>query len=70
MICRRSTKYEIYFLWRPFLRDPKDDFLLELAVESQSEYIVTYNIRDFEGAEQFGIKAINPKEFLQIIGEI
>ena len=70
MICLRSKKCELYFLWRPFLKDPKDDFILELAIESESEFIVTYNIKDFEGVFQFGINVVNPKEFLKIIGEI
>ncbi len=30
MICNQSTKCEIFFLWRPFLKDAKDDFILEL----------------------------------------
>jgi len=70
MICLRSKKCEIYFLWRPFLKDPKDDFILELAIESKSDFIITYNIKDFEGVTQFGINVITPKEFLEIIGEI
>jgi len=57
-------------LWRPFLRDAKDDFVLELAIESNSKYIITYKVKDFKGIDEFGIKAITPKEFLNIIGEI
>ena len=70
MICKWSIKCEIYFLWRPYLKDPKDDFILELAVESQSDFIITYNKNDFKGIEKFGIKVLNPKEFLKKIGEI
>ena len=55
MICYQSTKCEIFFLWRPFLKDAKDDFILELAIESQSEFIVTYNKSDFIGVDKFGI---------------
>ncbi len=44
--------------------------VLELAVEADVEYIVTHNLKDFNGVEHFGIKAITPKEFLRIIGEI
>ena len=70
MICLHSKKCEIYFLWRPFLKDPKDDFLLELAIESKSKFIITYNIKDFKGVSKFGIKVITPKKYLQLIGEI
>ncbi len=70
MICNWSTKCQIFFLWRPFLRDPKDDFVLELAIESESDFIITFNVNDFKGVEKFGVKAITPKKFLKLIGEI
>jgi len=70
MLCEQSNKCAIFFLWRPFLKDPKDDFVLELAIESGSEFIVTYNKKDFKGIEKFGIKTIAPKEFLKLIGEL
>jgi predicted nucleic acid-binding protein len=46
-----------------------DDFLLELAVKSDS-IIVTLNKKDFKPAKQFNLKVMTPKEFLQYIGEI
>lgn len=52
------------------LPDPKDDFVLELAVESRADFLLTFNTRDFVGAERFGIRVILPREFLAIIGEI
>ena len=66
----RVVLREIFFLWRPFLRDPRDDMVLELAVEAECDAILTYNQRDFAGVEQFGLRANTPKEFLQEIGEI
>jgi len=59
-----SDKREIFYLWRPFLKDPKDDLVLEVAVESKSEVIVSYNARDFAGVDKFGIEILTPKEFL------
>ena len=70
MLCKWSNHCQVYFLWRPFLKDANDDFVLELAIESNSEYIVTYNVKDFKGIDKFNIKAITPKEFLIMIGEI
>jgi len=67
-MCKIANKREIFYLWRPFLKDPKDDFVLELAVESQSDFIITYNLKDFKGIEKFGLKAITPREFLKLIG--
>lgn len=69
-LCQNANLREIFYLWRPILRDPKDDFVLELAVESNSDFIVTFNTKDFVKAEIFGIKAVTPSDFLRIIGEI
>ncbi len=68
-ICAVGQRQRIYYLWRPFLRDPKDDLVLELAVAANCEGIVTYNARDFTGVEQFGLWIMTPKEFLVGIGE-
>jgi predicted nucleic acid-binding protein len=51
-------------------RDPDDDFLLELAVRAQADFIVTYNTSDLLAAAQFGIALVTPKEFLQRMGEL
>jgi putative PIN family toxin of toxin-antitoxin system len=64
-LCEVGDKREIYFLWRPFLRDPKDEMVLEVAVEAGAEAIVTHNVRDFDGVEErFGIRVLRPGEFL------
>lgn len=68
-ICSISNQHEIFYLWRPFLKDPRDDMVLELAVAASCEYIVTYNRKDFVGVEeQFGISVVTPDEFLQQLG--
>lgn len=54
----------IYFLWRPMLPDPADDHVLEVAAAGRCDAIVTYNRRDFRGAERFGIRIVSPPEFL------
>ena len=69
-ICSVANEQKIHFRWRPFLKDANDEFVLELAIASNADYILTYNLRDFVGAEKFGIKVITPKEFLQILGDI
>ena len=69
-ICAVARHREIYYLWRPLLRDPKDDMVLELAVAGGCDFIVTYNQRDFIGAEEFGIGVLTPKEFLHTIGDL
>ena len=64
-LCRIAHKQEIHFLWRPALSDPGDEFVLELAVAAGCRFIVTHNVRDFRGAERFGIPVITPGEFLK-----
>lgn len=68
-ICRESEHREIFYLWRPILGDPKDDMILELAVESEASFIVTHNTRHFEKAAEFGIRALTPGELLMMMGE-
>ena len=65
--CMKSEHQKIYFLWRPYLSDPKDDHLLELAIASGTKFIVTHNTKDFVGMENFGIRAITPKEVMEEI---
>lgn len=67
-LCAVGYRQPIFYLWRPFLRDPKDDMVLELAVASHSDAIVTYNRTDFEGAERFGLQLLTPAECLKTIG--
>jgi len=69
-LCALAQHHEIYFLWRPFLSDANDELILELAVSAQCDYIVTHNLSDVKGVEKFGIRAITPREFLQIIREV
>jgi len=69
-VCLESRHIKISYLWRPVLKDPNDELILELAVAAKADYIVTYNAKDFFGVEKFGIKTLTPKEFLQLIGEI
>ncbi|MBI4840135.1 MAG: putative toxin-antitoxin system toxin component, PIN family [candidate division NC10 bacterium] len=69
-ICRVAHHCQIYFLWRPFLKDPRDDLVLDVAVEGGCDFIVTYNVRDFEGADRFGVRVVTPGEFLRAIGAL
>jgi len=58
---------DIFFLWRPFLPDPNDDMILELAFAAGCRNIVRHNIRDFRGCGQLGPEAITPRDFLAIL---
>lgn len=58
---------ELHYLWRPFLRDPDDDMVLELAVAAGCPYIVTHNPHDFQGSMRLGVEAVLPGVFMQHI---
>lgn len=68
--CLIAVHHQIFLLWRPYLLDPKDDMVLELAVKAGCDNVITYNLRDFAGIEKFGLKAIEPVEFLRSIGAL
>ncbi len=68
-LCKVGNKRKVYFLWRPFLKDPKDDMVLELAIESHSEYIITFNKKDFVGIDKFGKEVLTPSEFIKKLQE-
>ncbi len=62
-ICSRAVLDKIFYLWRPVLKDPSDDFVLELAVKANAT-IVTWNVSDFKHAARFGVAVLTPREFL------
>lgn len=65
-ICAKATHHKIFYLWRPVLKDPNDDFLLELAVKANAT-ILTWNVADFKRASAFGVKVITPRDFLNFL---
>lgn len=69
-ICAIANKHSIFYLWRPTARDPDDDFLIDLAIKSRANFIITYNKRDLQQAKKLGIQLLSAKEFLQKMGEI
>ena len=68
-VCLQAQHRTIFYLWRPFLRDLTDDMVLEVAVEAQCQFIVTFNRKDFAGIEQFGLQVLTPREFLAVLEE-
>jgi putative PIN family toxin of toxin-antitoxin system len=69
-LCSVAVLHDIFFLWRPHLRDPRDDMVLELAVSGGGLRIISYNKRDFVGASAFGVGVETAREFLVRIGEL
>ena len=63
-LCDVGYRQTIHFLWRPALTDPRDEFILELAVAATCNAIVTHNVRDFAGASRFAVPIMKPADFL------
>ena len=42
---------QVYYLWRPNLKDENDNFIIELALAGNARTIITNNIRDFKNSE-------------------
>ena len=68
-LCEIGRRQEIHFLWRPTLTDPRDEFILELAVAAGCQAIVTHNVRDFRRADAFEVLILTPAEFLRQVEE-
>lgn len=64
-ICGASSRHEVFFRWRPSLRDPEDELVLEAAVAGRCGAVVTHNVRDFIRADRFGIEVLTPAAFLR-----
>ena len=59
---------ESHFLWRPQLRDPADELVLEAAVNGRAAAIVTFNEQDFGAVPmQFGVEVLSPPDVLRRI---
>ena len=62
--------HRLYFLWRPVAADPDDDLVMEAAIASHSDFVITFNKRDFHESRRFGIDCLSPREFLILIEEL
>ena len=57
------------FSYRPLLRDPDDELVLEAAINGQAQMIVTFNGKHFKPADRFGVKVVTPGRLLEILKE-
>jgi putative PIN family toxin of toxin-antitoxin system len=65
-LVKLSAPVEPHFRWRPQLRDPADEMVLEVAINGQADSIVTFNVRDFgDGPGRFGIDVLRPADALR-----
>jgi putative PIN family toxin of toxin-antitoxin system len=67
-IVAMAEPVKTHFLWRPQLRDPGDEMVLEAAVNGQADLLVTFNVRDFGPVpSRFGIEVMIPRDALERI---
>lgn len=58
-----------FYLWRPALRDPADEHVLEAAINGNADAIITFNVKDFYPAsEVFGLEIMKPVDALRRLG--
>lgn len=56
---------DIHFLWRPQVRDPSDEMVLEAAINGRADALVTYNVKHFAApGDRFGIPILRPEDLL------
>ena len=64
-LVRVAEPVQIGFLWRPLLSDPRDDMVLETAVNGRADLLVTFNLKDFvTAAKGFAHETVRPSEAL------
>jgi predicted nucleic acid-binding protein len=55
-----------HFLWRPQLRDPCDEMVLEAAINGEADALVTFNARDFGAVPvHFGVELLLPRDVMR-----
>lgn len=69
-LCSVADLHDVFYLWRPTLKDPGDEMVLELAVAAGCAVVVTHNVGDYAGADRFGVDVLTPVRFLRRIGEL
>ena len=69
-LCAAAEPVYCWFLWRPQLRDPADEMVLETAINGFADGLVSFNLRHFgRAAARFGIPMLSPQQALRRISE-
>jgi len=75
-LCEVVEPVQAHFLWRPQLRDPNDEMVLEAAINGAATHLVSFNLRDFDPPVQrhqlsaparLGPVACHPADFLKLL---
>lgn len=65
----RMEPVHLHYLWRPQLRDPADEMVLETALNGRADALVTLNVADFAAAARFHMPVMLPRQFWQRLQE-
>ena len=67
-LCAVCDYAESRYQWRPQLRDPNDEMVLEAAINGKADALITFNVKDFGAAPtRFGIPILSPGDGLRRI---
>ncbi len=70
MLAARGKRVKIPFLWRPQLSDPKDEMVLDVAVNGRADTLITFNQKDFlPAALRFNFNILSPSAFYATLKE-
>lgn len=70
LIYHESHRQLVWFSWRPLSPDPDDDLVLDAAIASGCDFVVSFNERHLRAVRDFGIEVVTPVELLRRIGEL
>ncbi len=57
---------DVRFQWRPQVRDPDDEMVLEAEINGGADPLVTHNVVDFAPAGiRFGVPILRPADILR-----
>ena len=66
-IANVAEPVRLSYLWRPTLSDPRDDMVVETAVNGQADLLITFNLRHFrKAAKTFALQVLRPADVLRL----
>jgi predicted nucleic acid-binding protein len=62
-----SLWIDVYYLWRPNLRDESDNHLIELAIAGNAQIIATKNVNDFLNSDLIfpNLSILKPEQIIK-----
>ena len=67
VLCAQAERWAMTSQWQPVAADADDEPIVQLAREAKVSYLLTHNVRDVQGATQFGVQVMRPAEFLDLL---